>query len=81
MSYAILKSKLLLVFSPSNAAEDSLKYIPPVEDVALLYVKSLVNLASKNVFNLDGAPKTLVIKNPDRSRALAFGGSSGFCAG
>ena len=57
----MLKSKLLLVFSPSKAAEDSLKYMPPVDDVELLYVRSLVNLASMNVSSLELSFKTFEI--------------------
>ena len=67
---------------PSKAAEDSLKYIPPVEDVAERYSKSLVSLASKNVLILDWSPRTFVMSHLAILFVLvAFSGSSGFGCG
>ena len=67
---------------PSKAAEDSLKYIPPVEEVAERYSKSLVSLASKNVLILDWSPRTFEISHLAILFVLVlFGSSSGFGCG
>ena len=66
----------------SKAAEDSLKYIPPDDDVAERYSKSLVSLASKHVFSLDWLPRTFVMSLLAILFVLvAFSGSSGVGCG
>ena len=72
-----MKSNDSLAPVPANACEDSLKYIPPVEAVEDLYIKSLVNLASKKVLSFDGSPKTSTINH----RASSAWGICGACSG